>query len=69
MGIEAQAQAHIFVARGCHSVEAHPSDDLEEHIGEWLTPDEWVDHLAAGSVATLGAAMAVQVGIVDLRSK
>ena len=68
-GNRSQAQAHLFVARNCRSVEAKPSDDLEEHIAEWLTPGQWADHVAAGSVATLGAAMAVQVGILDLRSK
>ena len=65
-GNRSQACAHIFVARDCGSIDAHPSDDLEEHIGEWLTPQQWSDYLAAGNVATLGAAMAVQAGILAL---
>ena len=64
-GNRSRACAHIFVAHDCRSVEPHyPSDDLEEQIGEWLTPQQWGDYLAAGRVATLGAAMAVHAGIL-----
>jgi len=41
------------------------SDDLEEQIGEWLTPQQWAEYLAAGEVATLGAAVTVYAGILD----
>ena len=63
-GNRSQACAHIFVAHDCRIVEPCPSDDLEEQIGEWLTPQQWRDCLAAGKVATLGAAMAVYAGIL-----
>jgi len=63
-GNRSQAQAHIFVALDCRFVEACVSDDLEEHIGEWLTPQQWAEYLATGTVATLGAAMAVHAGIL-----
>jgi len=63
-GNRSPASAHIFVAQDCRFVEPCPSDDLEEQIGEWLTPQQWRDCLAAGSVATLGAAMAVHAGIL-----
>jgi ADP-ribose diphosphatase len=58
------ARAHFFVAQNCQPTEPCPSDDLEERIGEWLTPEQWRDCLAAGKVATLGAAMAVHTGIL-----
>jgi hypothetical protein len=58
------ARAHFFVAQKCEPVEPCPSDDLEEHISEWLTPEEWRDCLSAGRVATLGAALAVHAGIL-----
>ena len=63
-GNRSQAQAHIFVAHDCQPLAARPSDDLEVQVGEWLTPQQWSEHLAAGRVATLGAAMAVQAGIL-----
>jgi ADP-ribose pyrophosphatase len=63
-GNRSRACAHIFVAHDCRFVEPYPSDDLEEQIGEWLTPKQWGDYLAAGRVATLGAAMAVHAGIL-----
>ena len=63
-GNRGQARAHICVAHNCRSIEARPSDDLETQIGEWLTPQQWGEQLAAGSVATLGAAMAVYAGIL-----
>ena len=63
-GNRSQARAHIFVALDCRSVEASASDDLEQHIGEWLTPQQWAECLAAGTVATLGAAIAVHAGIL-----
>ena len=65
-GNRSPACAHIFVAHDCRSIEAHPSDDLEEQIGEWLTPQQWEKYLATGKVATLGAAMAVQAGILAI---
>ncbi len=63
-GNRGQASAHIFLAHDCRSIEAFPSDDLETHVGEWLTQQQWSDHLAAGQVATLGAATAVYAGIL-----
>jgi len=63
-GNRSQACAHIFVAHDCRMIEARISDDLEEQIGEWLTPQQWNEHLMAGQVATLGAAMAVHAGIL-----
>jgi ADP-ribose pyrophosphatase len=63
-GNRSQACAHIFVAHDCRSIEPCPSDDLEEQIGKWLTPQQWRDCLAAGRVPTLGAAMAVHAGIL-----
>jgi ADP-ribose pyrophosphatase len=65
-GNRSQASAHIFVAQDCRPAEARPSDDLEEQIGEWLTPRQWGEYLAAGEVATLGAAMAVSAGILAI---
>jgi ADP-ribose pyrophosphatase len=62
-GNRGQARAHIYVAHDCRSIEGCPSDDLEEQIGEWLTPRQWAEQLAAGRVATLGAAMTVYAGI------
>jgi hypothetical protein len=63
-GNRSRARAHIFVAHDCRATEARGSDDLEEHIGEWLTPREWAEYLASDSVTTLGAAMAVHAGIL-----
>jgi len=65
-GNRGQARAHFFAAHDCWSVEARPSDDLEEPMEEWLTPQQWRDYLAAGDVATLGAAMAVHAGILAI---
>jgi ADP-ribose pyrophosphatase len=64
-GNRSPACAHIFVAHDCRSVEPRHSDDLEEQIREWLTPRQWRDRLAEGSVATIGAAMAVYAGILS----
>jgi ADP-ribose pyrophosphatase len=58
------ARANLFVAQNCQPTEPCLSDDLEERIGEWLTPEQWRDHLVAGKVATLGTAMAVHTGIL-----
>ena len=63
-GNRSTARAHFFVARDCQTSEPSASDDLEESIGEWLTPEEWRDCLASGKIATLGAAMAVHAGIL-----
>lgn len=65
-GNRSQARAHICLAHDCRSVEAGPSDDLEVKSGQWLTPKEWGEHLATGTVATLGAAMAVHAGILAI---
>jgi ADP-ribose pyrophosphatase len=63
-GNRSTARAHFFVARNCKPAESSPSDDLEECIGEWLTPQEWRDCLSNGKISTLGAAMAVHAGIL-----
>jgi len=63
-GNRGQARAHICVAHDCRSIEARPSDDFEVKIGQWLTPQQWGENLAAGCVATLGTAMAVHAGIL-----
>lgn len=63
-GNRSSARAHFFAARNCQPTEACPSDDLEERIGEWLTPEQWQECLAAGKVSTLGAAMAVHAAIL-----
>ena len=63
-GNRSQARAHIFAAHDCHATEAGPSDDLEEHVSEWLAPHQWAEYLASDSVTTLGAAMAVQAAIL-----
>lgn len=63
-GNRSQSCAHLFVAVNCRATPSPYSDDLEEQIGEWLTPEEWRSHLAAGEVATLGAASAVYAGIL-----
>jgi ADP-ribose pyrophosphatase len=65
-GNRSQARAHFFVAHDCRFIERRASDDLEEQIGEWLTPKQWSENLAAGRVATLGAAMAVHAGILAI---
>ena len=58
-GNRGPARAHFCVATDCQLVGSSVSDDLEEQIGEWLTPEEWREHLGLGEVATLGAALAV----------
>jgi ADP-ribose pyrophosphatase len=63
-GNRSQTRAHIFVAHDCGSIEARPSDHLEQHVAEWLTADQWAEHLAAETIATLGAAIAVHAGIL-----
>ena len=63
-GNRSQARAHIYAAHHCRSIAARPSDDLEAHVGEWLTPQQWRQHLAEGNVSTLGAAIAVYAGIL-----
>lgn len=63
-GNRSRARAHICVARDCRRVEALPSDDLEARSAQWLAPKEWEEHLAAGRIATIGAAMAVHAGIL-----
>jgi ADP-ribose pyrophosphatase YjhB (NUDIX family) len=63
-GNRSQARAHIFVAHDCRPAEARDSDDLEEQIGEWLTPRQWTEYLASNRITTLGAAMAVHAGIL-----
>jgi ADP-ribose pyrophosphatase len=65
-GNRSQACAHLFVAYDCHAVEAPTSDDLEDQVGEWLTPQQWAEHLADGRVMTLGAALTVHAGILAL---
>ena len=64
MAIEAGRPLTFLSLATVEFVEPRPSDDLEEQIGEWLTPQQWGDHLAAGRVATLGAAIAVYAGIL-----
>ncbi len=63
-GNRGRARAHIFAAHQCDCVDARASDDLEAHVKEWLTPQQWATHVAAGQVATLGAAIAVYAGIL-----
>jgi ADP-ribose pyrophosphatase len=63
-GNRSQARAHIFVARDCRSTEARDSDDLEDQIGEWLSPLQWAEYLGSERVTTLGAAMAVHAAIL-----
>jgi ADP-ribose pyrophosphatase len=63
-GNRGQACAHIWAAHHCRTVAARPSDDLEVHVEAWLTPQQWSQHLADGSVATLGAAIAVYAAIL-----
>jgi|KBSSwiStaDraftv2_1062776.scaffolds.fasta_scaffold385264_1 ADP-ribose pyrophosphatase len=63
-GNRSTARAHFFVALNCQPTEPCPSDDLEEKLGEWLTPEEWRDCLVGGKIRTLGAAMAVHAGIL-----
>ena len=58
-GNRSSARAHIYEAHDCQLVGATPSDDLEEQVGEWLTPQQWQEQLKMGNVATLGAAVAV----------
>jgi len=58
-GNRGPARAHICVATDCREVDSCASDDLEEQIGEWLTPGQWREQLGFGGVATLGAALAV----------
>jgi ADP-ribose pyrophosphatase len=65
-GNRSQACAHIFVAHDCRPTETRYSDDLEEHIGEWLTPLQWAEYLASDRITTIGAAMAVHAGILAL---
>lgn len=63
-GNRGQARAHILSAHDCRFVEAYPSDDLEEQIGEWLTPQQWYEYLVTGKVVTLATALAVYEGIL-----
>ncbi len=63
-GNRGQARVHIFVARDCRPIEGRPSDDLEEQVGERLSPQQWSEYLMSGGVATLGAAIAVSAGIL-----
>lgn len=63
-GNRTQARAHLFTAQHCRFVGAQTSDDLEVHVAEWLTPQQWGQYLAEGWVATLGTAMAVYAGIL-----
>ena len=58
------ARAHFCVAHDCRPIASTPSDDLETHVPEWLTPRQWADHLAGGRVGTLAAAMAIYSGIL-----
>lgn len=59
-------RAHVFQANNCRSVEATESDDLEEARQEWLSPSQWKKHFTAGSVATLGVAVAILLGLDKL---
>jgi ADP-ribose pyrophosphatase len=63
-GNRSQARAHIYTASYCRSIAPSHSDDLETHIMEWLTPQEWSQYLAAGNIATLGAVVAVHAGVL-----
>lgn len=58
-GNRSSARAHIYEAHDCQLVGGTDSDDLEEQVGEWLTPQQWQEQLKMGNVATLGAAVAV----------
>lgn len=58
------ARAHFCVAHDCRPIVSAPSDDLETHVPEWLTPQQWAEHLAGGRVGTLAAAMAIYAGIL-----
>ena len=58
-GNRGPARAHLCVATDYQLVGSCASDDLEEQIGEWLTPGQWKEQLGVGGVATLGAALAV----------
>lgn len=58
-GNRGPAKAHIFMAEGCISAPAIPSDDLEETKSEWLSIEEWMTHLKKGNVAAIGAAVGI----------
>lgn len=58
-GNRSQARCHIWLADRCFAAPAMPSDDPEESRFEWMTLDQWLDHIDSGAVATLAAAWAV----------
>lgn len=64
-GNRGPTRAHICVATDCDLVACSASDDLEEQVGEWLTPEQWREQLGVGEVATLGAALAVHACILS----
>lgn len=56
-------KAHVFLARDTRKVAEPDSDDLEENRLETLKLDALRRHLRDGSVATLGAAAAISLGL------
>ena len=56
-------QAHVYLARGLRAVTESDPDDLEEIQIEFISLDDLRLHLQTGRVATLGAAVAIGLGL------
>jgi 8-oxo-dGTP pyrophosphatase MutT (NUDIX family) len=62
-GNRSQSRCHIAVAFGCRRIDRATSDDLEEAKEVWLTRRAWQEALLTGSVATMGAAIALMLAV------
>jgi ADP-ribose pyrophosphatase len=69
-GNRTTAKGHFYLARNCQPSPLQlPSDDLEESRLVWLSIDQWLNHLAKGEVAVIGAATAILLAHQALKLK
>jgi ADP-ribose pyrophosphatase len=69
-GNRGPAKGHIYMALNCQYSETKlPSDDMEESRLDWLSVQEWLDHLKKGNVAVIGAATAVLLASNELKTR
>lgn len=62
-GNRSQSRCHVVIAFDCRSTSRVASDDFEEAKEVWLTKRAWREALLAGSVATMGAAIAFMLSV------
>ena len=69
-GNRTQAKGHFYMALDCKTSSVQlPSDDMEESRMDWLSIEAWLEHIANGNVAVIGAATAILLADRELKSR